>query len=644
MRIHRYTEWDGTQEVLFPTTDDLLKHLSDHLLEEEGVRRALRDLMRRGFTSEDGHRSVKGMRDFLREADEKRRECSINILPIPFKLTPEEQKALSDKLNGLAEKLEAYHEQMRNFMERMSGKFADRMDELNEKMREAYQRYQELRNRLQNQICRARHARQQNMSGQDPQSLMDMLDRMQKLLEDENFLKNLPSMMDNAVNNLDSMLENLDSMTQEQLQQLSDMMNQMQQLEQLMNQFGFQGAQRMGMGEAGQILSQLRGLERFLRWGQRGMGDPSELNLEELREILGDEAYEHLKYLKSVEQTLEDEGYILRTDHGLRLTPKGMRKIGDKALREIFQMLNKGRWGNHATSSRGSNGDRMEETKQYEYGDPLNVNIGETLLNALEKRKKGEPLRTRAGGFLRASGRVLDRQRNRAADRRELFDAHERCPARRQESRLGAASADPNQISPGHASLGRVSFQRQADSGGGSAVDRFADLLHGARHRYQRSSALCAPVAGLQSSANRQIILITDGEPTAATLDRGGRLHSGWGSALLHSRIVHETLKEVKRCTQSGIKINTFMLGADFYRQGFIDQLSRLNTGRVFYTTPDQMGNYIVVDYLNNKRKRIGRMTSNTHSILDFALKIRCRKLVTSSTPYHNRNPNQMSI
>ena len=110
---------------------------------------------------------------------------------------------------------------------------------------------------------------------------------------------------------------------------------------------------------------------------------------------------------------------------------------------------------------------------------------------------------------------------------------------------------------------------------------------------------------GAHKSTNRQIILITDGEPTAATLDRGGRVHSGWGSALLHSRIVHETLKEVKRCTQSGIKINTFMLGADFYRQGFVDQLSRVNTGRVFYTTPDQMGNYIMVDYIANKRKRV---------------------------------------
>ena len=474
-------------------------------------------------------------------------------------------------------------------------------------MQEAYQRYQELRNRLQNQIAERGMQGKQNMSGQDPQSLMDMLDRMQKLLEDENFLKNLPSMMDDAVNNLESMLENLDSMTQEQLQQLSDMMNQMQQLEQLMNQFGFQGSQRMGMGEAGQILSQLRGLERFLRWGQRGMGDPSELNLEELREILGDEAYEHLKYLKSVEQTLEDEGYILRTNHGLRLTPKGMRKIGDKALREIFQMLNKGRWGNHATSSarlqwRPHGGDqtiRVRRSTQRQYRRDSAERPGET-----QKRRTAA---ARAGRFLRASGRVLDRQRNRAVDRRELFDAHERCPARRQESRLALHRLIQTKYPQD--TLHLVAFRSNAKRIQAEDLPSIVSLTYFMEHGTDIKEALryARQLLGSNRSANRQIILITDGEPTAATLDRGGRLHSGWGSALLHSRIVHETLKEVKRCTQSGIKINTFMLGADFYRQGFIDQLSRLNTGRVFYTTPDQMGNYIVVDYLNNKRKRIGR-------------------------------------
>lgn len=607
MRVHRYTEWDGSQEVLFPTTDDLIKHLSDHLLEEEGVRRALRDLMRRGFKSEDGQRSVKGIRDFLREADEKRKELLNKYSPDSFKLTPEEQKALSDKLNSLAEKLEAYHEKMRNFMERMSGKYADRMDELGQKMREAYERYQQLQNRLQQQIQERGMRDSSKMRGQDPQSLMDMLERMSKLLEDENFLKNLPNMMDQAAQNLENMLDNLDSMSQEQLQQLSDMMSQMQQLEQLMNQFPFQGSQRMGMGEAGQILSRLRGLERFLRWGQRGMGDPSELNLDELRELLGEEAYEHLEYLKGVEQMLEEEGYIVRTNHGLRLTPKGMRKIGDKALREIFQMLNKGRWGNHATSLRGSHGDRMEETKTYEFGDPLNVNIGETLLNALEKRKKGEKLRIAPEDF--SVHRV---EYSTVSETALLIDVSYSMlmnDALHAGKKVALALHRLIQTKYPQDTLHLVAFRSNAKLIQAEDLPSIVSLTYFMEHGTDIKEALryARQLLGSNRSANRQIILITDGEPTAATLDRGGRLHSGWGSALLHSRIVHETLKEVKRCTQSGIKINTFMLGADFYRQGFIDQLSRLNTGRVFYTTPDQMGNYIVVDYLNNKRKRLGR-------------------------------------
>jgi uncharacterized protein with von Willebrand factor type A (vWA) domain len=607
MRVHRYTEWDGTQEVQFPTTDDLIKHLSDHLLEEEGVRRALRDLMRRGFKSEDGLRSVKGMRDFLREADEKRKELLNKYSPDSFKLTPEEQQALSDKLNSLTEKLEAYQEKMRNFMERMSGKYADRMDELGQKMREAQQRYQELQNRLQNQIRERGMQDPSKMSGQNPQSLMDMLERMSKLLEDENFLKNLPSMMDQAAQNLENMLDNLDSMTQEQLQQLSDMMNQMQQLEQLMNQFPFQGSQRMGMGDAGQILGQLRGLERFLRWGQRGMGDPSELNLDELRELLGEEAYEHLQYLKGVEQMLEEEGYIVRTNHGLRLTPKGMRKIGDKALREIFQMLNKGRWGNHNTSLRGSQGDRLEETKPYEYGDPLNVNIGETVLNALGKRKKGEKLRIAPEDF--SIHRV---EYSTVSETALLIDVSYSMlmnDALHAGKKVALALHRLIQTKYPQDKLHLVAFRSNAKLIKAEDLPSIVSLTYFMEHGTDIKEALrfARQTLGSNRTANRQIILITDGEPTAATLDRGGRLHSGWGSALLHNRIVHETLKEVKRCTQSGIKINTFMLGADFYRQGFVDQLSRLNTGRVFYTTPDQMGNYIVIDYLNNKRKRLGR-------------------------------------
>jgi uncharacterized protein with von Willebrand factor type A (vWA) domain len=561
--------------------------------------------MRRGLTSEDGQRSVRGMRDFLREAEQKKRELLNRYSPESFKLTPEETRALSDKLNSLAEKLEAYHDKMRNFMERLSGKYADSMEEMSRRMQEAYQRYQELRKRLQSQISERSLQQSNKLAGQNTQSLMDMLDRMNQLLEDENFLKNLPNMMDAAVEDLDNLLESLDGMTQEQLQQLSDMMSQMQQLEQLMNQYPFQGAQRMGMAEAGQILGQLRGLERFLRWGQRGMGDPSELNLDEIREFLGEEAYEHLKYLKGVEQLLEDEGYIARTGHGLKLTPKGIRKIGDKALREIFQMLNKSRWGNHNTSARGSQGERLEETKKYEYGDALDISIGETLLNALEKRKKGASLEIAPDDF--SVHRV---EFSTASETALLIDVSYSMlmnDALHAGKKVALALHRLIETKYPQDTLHLVAFRSNAKLIKAEDLPSIVSLTYFMEHGTDIKEALrfARQLLGSHKTGNRQIILITDGEPTAATLDRGGRLHSGWGSALLHNRIVHETLKEVKRCTQSGITINTFMLGTDFYRQGFVDQISRVNTGRVFYTSPDQMGNYIVVDYIANKRKRV---------------------------------------
>src|SRR3989304_2427404 len=220
MRIHRYTQWDGTQQILFPTAEDILKHLSDSLLEEEGVHKALRDLMRRGLVSEDGLRSVKGMRDFLREAEQKKRELLDKYSPDSFKLTPEEAKALSEKLNSLAEKLDAYHEKMRNFMERLSGRYANDMEEMARRMQQAQQRYQELKERLREQISQRR----------------------------------------------------------------------MQRLEELLNQYPFQGSQRMGTNEAGQILGRLKQLEQFLRWGQRSMGNLSDIDLDEIRQLLGEEA------------------------------------------------------------------------------------------------------------------------------------------------------------------------------------------------------------------------------------------------------------------------------------------------------------------------------------------------------------------
>ena len=103
------------------------------------------------------------------------------------------------------------------------------------------------------------------------------------------------------------------------------------------------------------------------------------------------------------------------------------------------------------------------------------------------------------------------------------------------------------------------------------------------------------------TGATRQIIMISDGEPTAH-LEHGRSQFSYPPSPAT----IRETLKEVRRCTQEGITINTFMLDSNYYLKEFVNQLAKINGGRVFYTTPDKLGEYILVDYVQHKRKRIG--------------------------------------
>ena len=607
MRIHRYTPWDGSQEVRFPTANDLLKQLSDTFLEEEGVRRALRSLMRRGFESDDGMRSVQGLRDLLQQAEEQKQDLLNKYSPDSFKLSPEESEALSRKLNELAEKMEAYHDKMRNFMERLSGKYAQDMDELAEKMRQAQERYQRLKERLGEQIDQRSMQQPQNLTGPGAPDLSQMLERLNRLLDDDDFLQNLPNMLDAAVEDLDNLLENLDSLGRQELQRLSDAMSQMEQLEQLMNQYPFQGSQRMGMGEAGQVLGELRSLEQFLRWGRRGLGDVSDLDLEAMRELLGEEAYEQLKYLQGVEQMMVDAGYLVRTGSGLRLSPKGMRQLGDKALKEIFQLMNKNRWGQHASAKTGNQGMRLEDAQPYEYGNPLNIDIRKTFMQALEEGRTGVPVRIEPRDF-----HVYQHEFSTDTETVLLIDVsysmlmndalHAGKKVALALNRL-IETKFPQDVLHLVAFRSNAKVIRTEDLPSIVAITYFmehgTDIKEGLRFSRQ--------LLGNNRATNRQIILITDGEPTACNVDRGGRLHSGWGSALLHERIVRETLKEVRRCTQSGIRINTFMLGMDYYRMGFVDRLTRMNTGRVFYTSPNEIGNYIVVDYLANKRKRLRR-------------------------------------
>src|SRR3972149_3691808 len=116
----------------------------------------------------------------------------------------------------------------------------------------------------------------------------------------------------------------------------------------------------------------------------------------------------------------------------------------------------------------------------------------------------------------------------------------------------------------------------------------------------QHGFMLSRRLLGKHKGGTRQIIMISDGEPTAHL--EGGRPFFTYPPSL---KTIEETLKEVKRCTREGITINTFMLDRNYYLKEFVQELTRINRGRAFYTTPDNLGQYILVDYVSSKRKTI---------------------------------------
>ena len=116
------------------------------------------------------------------------------------------------------------------------------------------------------------------------------------------------------------------------------------------------------------------------------------------------------------------------------------------------------------------------------------------------------------------------------------------------------------------------------------------------QHAFAMSRRLLAPY----KNCSKQILMITDGEPTAHLEGT----HSYFNYPPTY-RTIQETLREVRRCTTEGITINTFMLETSPYLLDFIDHVTRINNGRALYTSPSNLGQYVLVDYLNNRKKRI---------------------------------------
>ncbi len=346
-------------------------------------------------------------------------------------------------------------------------------------------------------------------------------------------------------------------------------------------------------------LGQIDALEGLLT-GATSPGALAEVDPAVARDLLGEDGARSLDSLAELARMLEEAGLIERREGRLELTPRGLRHLGQNALADLFARLSSDRIGRHADDREGPGHERSYDTKAYKFGDPFNLNIERTIRNSLLRGGGGLPIALHPDDFEVERTETLTR-----ASTVLLLDLSLSMPMRdnflaAKKTAIALHALISGQFPSDY--LGIVGFSEVARALRPDQLPEVSwDFVFGTNihHALLLARSMLAGRAG-----TRQVIMITDGEPTAhLTPD---------GEPLFHypptTETVEATLAEVVRCTREGIRINTFMLDATPHLQAFVERVSRINRGRVFFTTPETLGDYVLVDFIDQKRvRRTGR-------------------------------------
>ena len=433
-----------------------------------------------------------------------------------------------------------------------------------------------------------------------PQSLEDLLEQMQRQAAAmQNLMDSMPGDMRQQLQDLMSGLIQDDEL-QQAMGELAYNLEAIMPSRDLRNQYPFRGDEELDLQAAMQLMNQMQDmdeLERQLERTQYG-GDLEEIDTDMLEEMLGEEARETLDQLKNLLEILEEAGYIRKKGNTWEMTPRGTRKIGHKALAEIYQNLKNQSFGKHQVAEFGRYGERADDTKAYEFGDPFHLDLKQTMMNALNREGPGSPVSLHPDDFevhrsetLTQTATVLMLDLSWSMALRGSFQA---------AKKVALALNNLIRMQYPRDSLYLVGFSAYARELKTEELPyvRWDETVLGTNMHH--ALLIAQQLLAKHKVGTRQIIMISDGEPTAH-LERGRSYFAYPPSPIT----IRETLKEVKHCTQKGIVINTFMLDRNYYLKEFVGQVAKINRGRVFYTTPDQLGEYILVDFVSHKRKSI---------------------------------------
>jgi uncharacterized protein with von Willebrand factor type A (vWA) domain len=647
----RYGPWRGGRDPLAPPYDlrDALDKIGEDVLSAGTVRDALRELMQRGLDGRGGLDKLAQRLRKLRAAARKRGDLGGTLDQIRAAL----DQALAAEREQLAGMDGDEHRLAEMELATIPDDVAGAVRALSDyrwRSDEARQTYQAITQMLQREVLDAQFAgMKQALEGQDPQAMQqvkDMLADLNNLLakharnEDTTdafaefmdkhgeFFPEQPETVEELIDALarrqaaaQRMMNSLSPEQREQLAQLmqqalsdADLASEMAQLSDNLRALrpgldrssptGMgQGGQSLGYGEAVEAVAEIADLEALSQ--QLSQNSPGstldDVDVDLLEKRLGRDAVADLQGLRDLERELERQGYLTRTDEGLKLTPRALRRLGQTALKRVFAQLEASGRGDHDDRRTGSADERTGLTRPWEFGDELPLDAPRTVANALN----------RAGLPTGGSGAV-----QLAVEDFEVIET---------ERRTTAAVALCVDLSYSMVQDGRWGPMKQTalalnhlietrfrqDSLQVIGFNRYArrltplqlaevepDWIQGTN--LQHALILAARHLRRHPDAEPVVLVVTDGEPTAH-LAEDGEAQFQWPTT---SATLRATVAQVDELSRYGATINTFMLGEDPGLARFVDAIARRCGGRVF--TPDigRLGEYVVADYLAARKGR----------------------------------------
>ena len=648
---YRYSRWDGTQQPFGLDADDVLESISDDLMAYGDLQSALQRLYRWGT------REMPGLDQLLRQLQEAReRELSrYNLDSVLDDLKEKLQDVVDSERSGIQRKLDEAPPDAKSLLERMAKQRRDQLDRIPDDLggrvkalknyefmdARAREKFEQLLQQLQqqtlDQMFQGLKQGIQRMTQQDLSEVREMVKALNKMLEEraqglnpdfQGFMERYGHMFPPGIESLDQLLEHLQrqmaqmqsllrSMSPEARAELQRMMDQLLQDDalrmelaklgalmeammppsELAERYPFFGDDPTTLQEAMGLMDRLQGIDRLESQLERGSFRLDDVDRGLAEQLLGPEARNSLNQLRQVTELLEKSGYVERRGRSRELTPKGMRRIGQNALRDIFDKLRRSRVGQHQILQTGVGTEAGEDLKDYEYGDPFLIDLRETLFNSLQREGRGVPVRMAPDDFVvhktdhsSQACTVLMVDMSRSMFLRGCFLA-----AKKVAMALDALirSQYPRD------KLYVVGFSNLAVELKPDALPQITlnDYVYGTnmQHGFQLARSLLAKHRG-----NKQIIMVTDGEPTAH-LEPDGHPYFAYPPTF---RTIQETLKEVQRCTRDRITINTFMLERGPYLTEFINRVTKMNRGRAFFVQPERLGEYVLVDYVSGRGQR----------------------------------------